>query len=376
MASLADLDRGVTVDDQPAAANQPSALPSSGRHRPLLELFPVEAEPRRAAPDRVLSPLPPSVSADTLTYETFYGFHEPPFALTSDPRFFYQSDAHDRAVQELLNAIRGRDGIALLTGDAGTGKTMACRMVIEELDRRTFTSVVEAPFTSIEGLLKTVLLDFGVVSRTEAAGGLADASASQLWDTLRGFLLTIAPLQASALVIIDEAQQLSMDMLDKVRLLADAGGNERLLEVVLVGQPPLRDMLARPELKDLAHRLTVKVIVRPLDPGEVGPYIAHRLAVAGSAPRVAFDDLAARRIHALSDGIPRAINLLGDRALAIAHAATSSVVDEAMVLAAARQLGVEPPLEPISKRRKAVIAALLLMLAGLGAAAAAALFRT
>jgi general secretion pathway protein A len=359
LASLADLDRGITVEEAPEPLDS---------RRPPLELFPVETEPSRPALPP-LAPPSPAMPAGSLTHETFFGLQEPPFALAADPRFFYQSNGHDRAAQELLTAIRARSGIAVLIGDAGIGKTMVCRMITEEVDRRTLTSVVEAPFASIEELLKTVLLDFGVVSRSEAPGGLADASRTALWNALRDFLQTIAPLQASALVIIDEAQRLTADLLDQVRLLGDAGGNERLLQVVLAGEPQLREMLARPALKNLSTRVTAQAALRALEPGEVGAYIAHRVAVAGGASRVTFTDDAALRISQLSDGVPRAINLICDRALAIADGAGSAAVDGGIVTNAARQLGIELPAEPMSGSRKVAAAVLLLILAALGAVA-------
>ena len=142
-------------------------------------------------------------------YEEYYGFTEKPFSLTPDPKCLFKSESHGNAFDLLQYAIRRREGFVVITGDIGTGKTTLCRAILEQLDRRTFTALVLNPFLSEEDLLRLVLQDFGVVSRDEVKRGvLANVSKQQLIDTLNDFLLSLLPLNASALLIIDEAQNL------------------------------------------------------------------------------------------------------------------------------------------------------------------------
>jgi general secretion pathway protein A len=357
--SLADLDYGVSVDASPAASPPPDET-TAARHRPLLELFPLESDTRR--------PAPPPVATGRPFDE---GEAEPPFSLSTDPRFFFQSSTHDRAIQQLLTSIRARERVALLTGERGSGKTLVCRTLIEELDRRTLTSVVEHPFTSAEQMLKTVLLDFGVVSRNEA-GGLALASAAALWGALADFLATIAPLHASALVIIDDAQHLSAEMLDQIRLLAAAGEGEGLIQVLIVGEAGLLPLLQSPVLEALRGQIKTRVALGALDPGEVLGYVSHRMRTAGRQPTPTFASHTAQLIFDFSDGNPRAINLLCERALRLAGPPASPVVDAPAIRAAAAELGLEPRVSTATRPRRGRLAAaaLLLTLAALGAAAA------
>lgn len=150
-----------------------------------------------------------------LTYETFYGLKEKPFSLSSDSRFFYHSQSHAPAFDDLLAGIRRRESLNVLTGDIGTGKTTLCRAVLQNLDRKTFSAFVPDPFASREDLLKVVLMDFGVLSVDDfTSGRLKDASRTELSYLLYEFLDTLTPLQAFAVVVIDEAQNLSLPLLE------------------------------------------------------------------------------------------------------------------------------------------------------------------
>ena len=308
-----------------------------------------------------------------LTYETFYGLNEPPFSSSSDPKFLYHSTAHDRVAQELLSAIRRRDGIVIVTGEVGMGKTMLCRAVLDQLDRRTLTSFVLDPSASIEEILQTILVDFGVISRADLAGGrLAQASRHDLMNALREFLASLAPLQAFAVVIVDDAHKLAADVLDQIRVLSDADAETRLLQVVLVGQPKLLTMLRRPELRQFAQRASVRCVLEPLDDDEIVGYVLHRLAVAGSNARVEFDDDAVGRLFVLSAGVPRIINQLCDRALTLGYEASASVIDLPLVDRAAEDLDFTPPESEAARLVRAALtmaALVVLMLVGAGAAA-------
>jgi len=219
-----------------------------------------------------------------LTYETFYGLREKPFSLASDPAFFYRSGSHAKAFEDLQSGIRRRESLSVLSGDIGTGKTTLCRAVLEELDQKTFSAFVSDPFASREDLLKVVLMDFGVMSADDLTSGrLKGASRTELSYLLYEFLGTLAPLQAFAVVFIDEAQNLSVPLLEEIRILSDSDGRQRQLQVVLVGQLELRDKLRLPEMRQVDQRVSVRCSLGPLDLAGVAGYVAHRLDVAGGA---------------------------------------------------------------------------------------------
>lgn len=380
------------LPSQPASTPTASELPrlttQPGSRRSLMDLFPptmTEGEAtlplpvRQAemAPQPAVTPAPPAdvPSAPALAthqvYEAFYGFHEAPFALSTDPRFFYHSTPHDRVCQQLLTAIRKREGLVVLTGEIGAGKTTLCRTVIEQLDRRTLTSLVTDPFVTGEDLLKTILTDFGVLSRDELARE-SQATRHELSTTLISFVESLASLQASAIVIVDEAQNLPPDVMEQVRILAEAAEASASLQVVLVGQPPLEALLRRRELKGLHQRVTVRCRLEPLPADEIDGYVIHRLAVAGSGPRLEFDGPALERIYRLSQGVPRVVNLIGDRALARGAEASASVIDEALVDLAAEDLDLGEPrslVRGLAERAAAVAVLALCMIVGGGLAA-------
>lgn len=362
------------------SASPPPALRASRGPRPLLDLFPAPDEGHPAPPQPAVAPrrLELTTPVVTGTYETFYGFSEPPFSLSSDPKHLYHSVAHDRAAQAVLGAIWRREGVVVLTGPPGVGKTMLCRGVIEQLDRRTLTSLVAEPFASVDDLLRTMLIDFGVISRADlAAGRLRRATRTELTKALRDFLLSLARLQAFAVVIIDQAHNLPVDQLDEIRVLAEASGTERLLQVLLVGQPALLGTLASSKLRQLAKRVSLRTTLEPLSREEIDGYIGHRLTLAGDRPRVEFDQRAIARIYEISLGVPRVVNLLCDGALAQGYERSASVIDERFVQAAADDLDLAPPLSSaaIAARLAAAIAALLLLVV-LGATAAALVLRS
>lgn len=306
-------------------------------------------------------------------YEIFYGFSEKPFSLSTDPRFFFHSTPHDAVSQQLLTATRNRGGLVVLTGDIGAGKTTLCRTVIEQLDRRTLTSLVTDRAVSGEGLLKTILADFGVASREELER--RSATSHDLSATLLSFVESLATLQATAIVIIDDAENLPPDVLEQVRILSEAGETSSLLQVVLVGQPGLTARLRRKEYKGLHQRVTVWCTLERLPPDEVDGYVMHRIAVSSTSARVQFDQAAIDSIYRLSRGLPRVINLLCDRALAHGHELSSPLIDAAVVEAAAEDLDLgEPRPFALDLASNAVTVVALVLSALLGAAVAARLF--
>ena len=277
------------------------------------------------------------VRSSELTYEPFYGLKQKPFSLSSDPSFFYNSNAHTAAFNALLTGISRRETLSVLSGDIGMGKTTLCRTVLQHLDRQTLSAFVPDPFASREDLLKVILADFGVVSPDDlAAGRLRGASRTELSYLLYEFLDTLAPLQAFAVVFIDEAQNLSVPLLEEIRILSESDRRSKPLQVVLVGQLELRDKLRLPEMRQLAQRVAVRCTIEALDRDGVAGYISHRLHVAGGAPdRIRLSHEAIDVVHDLSGGVPRVINRLCDRALHHANARRASVVDPALVRMAA-----------------------------------------
>jgi len=306
--------------------------------------FDRSAKPDGIAPG-ILGPVPQDLRTAGLTYEPFYGLKEKPFSLTSDARFFYQSRSHAPAFDNLLHAIKRRESLTVLTGDIGTGKTTLCRAVLQSLDRQTFSAFVTDPFASREELLKVLLTDFGVASVEElTTGRLREATRTELSYLLHDFLGTLAPLQAFAVVFIDEAQNLSVPLLEEVRILSDADGQ---LQVVLVGQLELREKLKLPQMRQLDQRVSVHCRLEPLDVAGVAGYISHRLHRAGgSADRVTFSGDAVETIFELSGGVPRLINKLCDRALHLGHTRKVSTID-AEIVRTANPDAVPPPAEPV-----------------------------
>jgi general secretion pathway protein A len=330
-------------------------------HRRLLDIFPALL----LVPEAPTPPTPAGAATD----EAFYGFTEKPFSASTDPRFLYHSSAHDRAAQALLSAIRRRDGLFVLTGAPGVGKTTLCRAVIEELDRRTLTSLVLEPPASVEQLLRKILADFGLVSRDDGAGGgLEQASSLELVTKLRDFVAPLAQVQAFAVVIIDEAHTLPVATLDEICALVDADAPQRLLQIALVGQPSLLSLLSRGTSKRLAQR-TPRAELNSLAPDEIYHYVMRRIAVAGPDARLAFDDLALERLYQLGSGVPERINRVVTQVLTLGHAASARTIDEGLVRAAGTALdGGGSELRQGQLRRRKVGFVLLALLSALYAA--------
>ncbi|HUQ86109.1 MAG TPA: AAA family ATPase [Vicinamibacterales bacterium] len=292
-------------------------------------------------------------------YEDYYGFVQPPFSLTPDPRFLYRSESHDVALQQVWQAIRRKEGFIVLTGDIGTGKTTLCRTLLEQFDQTTFTALVLNPFLSVEELLREVLLSFGVVSKDALkTGRLATASKHELVRTLHDFLLSLVPLHGSAVLIIDEAQHLTPEVLEEIRVLSNLETNDqKLLQVVIVGQLNIIDILHKPDLRQLDQRISIRCYLKALTREEVEAYVTHRLWVARGSTSVTFTPNAFDLVHSISGGVPRMINLLCDRALMHACEKQTSRIAEEHIVYAAGQLGHEIPKGKIKGERSATTSA-------------------
>jgi len=382
----------------PASLPSPIAQPSAPRSpRTLLDLFPPAASreataPSLPVPETVAVPPPiaavepPRVSVKPRTfpaptqarasYETFYGLDEKPFGTAADLRFLYHSTAHDRALQELATSVARHDAVAVLTGPHGMGKTMLGRALVDQLDRRTLVSFVAEPPATPEALLGTLLVDFGVASQDDvAAGPLASASRVDLSGALRDFLSSLAVLQASALLIVDDAHRLPTAVMHEVRALADMAASGKLLQLVLVGEPSLTRQLKSSEFRDIDDRVGLRAELGPLEEEEIAGYVAHRLAVAGRGERVGFTEVALRKTFSLSRGIPGVINQICDRALTLGYQTSASAIDGDFVDEAAQQLGLMAAESAGSWRDRVMIVVLMLALMLAGAAGAGWVFR-
>jgi general secretion pathway protein A len=290
-------------------------------------------------------------------YAPFFGLSKEPFSIAPDPRFLFMSEQHREALAHLLYGLGGGGGFVLLTGEIGAGKTTVFRCFLEQLPERCTVAYVFNPkLTAIE-LLQTVCGEFGLTPPADAGSVKAHV------DALNAFLLAAHAQGRQAVLVIDEAQALSADVLEQLRLLTNLETAERkLLQIVLIGQPELRDMLAQPGLEQLAQRVIARYHLGALSFAETQQYIRHRLAVAGPSAPLPFDNAALARIHRLSSGVPRRINLLADRALLGAYAQGQARVDRRTVDQAAREV-FGTAAGPSWPRRVGAVAILLLLLA-------------
>src|SRR3954465_5118572 len=254
--------------------------------------------------------------SSSLTYEPFYGLREKPFSLSADPRFLFRSPAHGTAFDALLAGIRRREGLIVLTGEIGTGKTTLCRSVLQHLDRRTFSAFGPDPFVSREDLLKTLLVDFGVIAISDLTRGRFNgASRSELSYSLYEFLDSLVPLQAFAVLVIDEAQNLSLPLLEEIRILSELERRDKLLQVVLVGQPELRSNLSLPQMRQVDQRISVRCDLTALDAKGVAGYVNHRLSIASRGNSgVEFTRAALEALHQGSAGGARGVKTRCDGA--------------------------------------------------------------
>ena len=274
-------------------------------------------------------------------YAPFFGLSKEPFSIAPDPRFLFMSDMHREALAHLLYGVSGGGGFVLLTGEIGAGKTTVCRAFLDQVPEHCAVAYIFNPKLTVVELLQTICEEFGVqTSATQAVASAQAPSAKNYVDALNGYLLAAHAAGRHTVLIIDEAQSLAADVLEQLRLLTNLETAEKkLLQIVLIGQPELRDMLARPELEQLAQRVIARYHLPALSAAETGQYIQHRLAVAGPAgARALFDSRALARIHALTGGVPRRINLLCDRALLGAYAHGQQQVNAEMVDKAALEV--------------------------------------
>ena len=276
-------------------------------------------------------------------YESFYGFREKPFNLTPDPKYLYLSPRHAEAFAHLEFGLRERGGFILITGEVGTGKTTLARYFLSKLGPETRTAVVLYPALSAAELLHGILDDLHVLAQGDTLKALVDA--------LHRFLLESRAAGRDVVLLIDEAQALSPEVLEQVRLLSNLETDtEKLIQIVLMGQSELRDLLARHELRQLAQRVTARYHLAPLGLEETAAYVRHRLSVAGGEGKAGFTSDALRRVHGLSGGVPRLVNLVCDRALLAGYVKGTRTITAGMVAEAGAEVEVAQP-SPVGRWR-------------------------
>ena len=249
-------------------------------------------------------------------YTTFFGFKEHPFNLTPDPRYLYLSRYHREALDHLLYGINQRKGFIAITGGVGTGKTTLCRALLDHLDGSTKSALIFSSFVSDMEILRSIAHEFGITIPSETD------SKNALLDAINHFLLRVFREGGNALLLIDEAQNLSRTVLEQIRMLSNLETEkDKLIQIVLVGQSELKDVLSAHSMRQLDDRITVRYHLKPLDRKDVQGYVEHRLVVAGGRGDVHFSDGAFKRIYAYSGGNPRRINAVCDRALLLAYTA-------------------------------------------------------
>src|SRR2546425_1725060 len=305
-------------------------------------------------------------------YEAFYSLEDAPFVLTPDPRFLLRSKGHHEILAALLYGITSQKGLMALVGDVGTGKTTLCRALLRELPDNVQSALVLNPHLSDAELIGTILDDLGVERRGTAKG--------ELLATLSQYLLAAGSEGKTVLVIVDEAQQMSVESLEQIRILSNLEtATRKLLQILLVGQPELEEKLKLNELRQLDQRIGIRCYLKPLPRKETYRYVEHRLRIAGLPGALPFTRSALGKIHQYSHGIPRVINLVCDRALMAGYSNRVREITPTLVTSAVRNLEggrhgrnrYTRTWSPGRKlRRAAVVAGALTILLGAGGGAA------
>jgi general secretion pathway protein A len=269
-------------------------------------------------------------------YTHFFNLKQSPFSIAPDPRYLFMSERHREALAHLLYGIGSGGGFVLLTGEIGAGKTTVCRCFMEQIPENCKLGYIFNPKLSVEELLLSICDEFGVELPPQGAGAV---SVKAYVDAINAYLLASHAQAKNNVLIIDEAQNLSAEVLEQLRLLTNLETSERkLLQIILIGQPELRTMLARPELEQLAQRVIARYHLGSLSEAETGTYIEHRLTVAGATAIAPFPRKLMRLVHSLTKGVPRRINLLCDRALLGAYVENQPQVTKTILKRAASEV--------------------------------------
>jgi general secretion pathway protein A len=269
-------------------------------------------------------------------YTNYFNLKQAPFSIAPDPRYLFMSERHREALAHLLYGIGSGGGFVLLTGEIGAGKTTVCRCFIEQIPENCRLAYIFNPKLTVEELLLTICDEFRIELPPASTGSLG---VKGYVDAINSYLLASHAQGNNNVLVIDEAQNLSPQVLEQLRLLTNLETSERkLLQIILIGQPELRTMLAQPDLEQLAQRVIARYHLGPLSVEETGAYVVHRLTVAGAHPGMPIPVSLAPLIHRLTQGVPRRINLLCDRALLGAYVENSREVTPKILRRAAQEV--------------------------------------
>jgi general secretion pathway protein A len=278
-------------------------------------------------------------------YQSYFGLAEAPFSIAPDPRYLYMSQRHQEALAHLLYGVNGGGGFVLLTGEVGAGKTTVCRCLLEQIPESCDVAYIFNPKQTVTELLSTICAEFGIACPS------GNTSVKVYIDCINAYLLDAHAKGRHTVLIIDEAQNLSADVLEQMRLLTNLETSQRkLLQIILLGQSELAVMLAQPELRQLAQRIIARYHLGPLSRPEVSAYVRHRLEISGTQ-RQLFPDALMGRLYRLSGGIPRIINVLCDRSLLGAYVQGKERIDRATLMQAAREVFQTPAVKTRSMIR-------------------------
>ncbi len=265
-------------------------------------------------------------------YKDFYGFNENAFNITSDPAFYFESSQHKEAFAHLVYGIKHRKGIIAMTGEVGTGKTTLCRILLNQIDEKIKTAFILNPSFSQIQLLQLITKDLGIKAPAKLNNKL------ELINALNHFLIDETSKGHNVAIIIDEAQNLNIHQLEQIRLLSNLETEkDKLLQIILVGQPELLEKLKKPSLRQLDSRVGVRYHIQPLNREEVKRYILHRLKVAGAPDKLKFTDAAMDAVFTLSKGTPRVINILCEHTLLAGFVNETFTITDEIVKAAGKE---------------------------------------
>jgi general secretion pathway protein A len=274
-------------------------------------------------------------------YKDFYGLREYPFNMTPDPVFLFLSREHRVALDVLRFGISERKGFIVITGEVGAGKTTLCRALLASLDPRTKTALILNPAASGAQMVRTICEEFRLQP--------AKTTKKDLYDALQAFLLRELAANHNVVLIVDEAQNLKPGILEEIRLLSNLEtAKDKLLQIVLVGQPELGELLTRPDLRQLKQRVALRHHVQSLAFGELADYITHRLHIAGDTGRIRWTPAALELIFKYSQGVPRLINVVCDRALMAGYLIETFTLDALQVARAIEDIEIKPASEVLA----------------------------
>ncbi len=276
-------------------------------------------------------------------YNRHYGFSEPPFNMTPNPRFFFQSTKHTEALSTMIYAIEQRKGFVVISGEIGSGKTTVCRALLNQLDAQTETALITNTHLTAKDLICTVLEEFGVEYKP--------GSKARLLSQLNQYLIDQLGRDRNVVLIIDEAQNLSTSVLEEVRMLSNLEtDNEKLIQIIFLGQPELKDKLALPRLEQLRQRIAVYFHLSALNRQDTLNYIRHRMKIASQSDKAFFTPAALEEICDFTRGVPRLINQICDSALLSGYIYGVDIVDEKIVREVIEESPVSRLMSPAKKK--------------------------